>query len=84
MPFVKEERYMGFVSESDAHADKTDLAIETLSDDVSKFLLVGSLGRKEETVGDIDILVIPKSITAINRHNISNPPLSLWESKCSG
>lgn len=36
MPFVKEERYMGFVSESDAHADKTDLAIETLSDDVSK------------------------------------------------
>jgi len=36
MPFVKEERYMSFVSESDAHADKTDLAIETLSDDVSK------------------------------------------------
>ena len=36
-----------------------------ISDDVSKFLLVGSLGRKEEVVGDIDILVIPKSITAI-------------------
>ena len=36
MPFVKEERYMAFVSESDTHADKTDLAIETLSDDVSK------------------------------------------------
>ena len=36
MPFVKEERYMSFVSESDTHADKTDLAIETLSDDVSK------------------------------------------------
>ena len=36
MPFVKEERYMSFVSESDAHADKTDLAIQTLSDDVSK------------------------------------------------
>jgi chaperonin cofactor prefoldin len=36
MPFVKEERYMSFVSESDVHADKTDLAIQTLSDDVSK------------------------------------------------
>ena len=36
MPFVKEERYMSFVSESDSHADKTNLAIETLSNDVSK------------------------------------------------
>jgi hypothetical protein len=36
MPFVKEERYMSFVSESDAHADKINLAIETLSNDVSK------------------------------------------------
>lgn len=36
MPFVKEERYMSFVRESDEHADKTDLAIQTLSDDVSK------------------------------------------------
>ena len=36
MPFVKEERYMSFVSESDTHADKTDLAIQTLNDDVSK------------------------------------------------
>jgi len=36
MPFVKEARYLLFVSEVDVHADKTDLAIETLSDDVSK------------------------------------------------
>lgn len=36
MPFVKEERYMSFVNESDAHADKINLAIETLSNDVSK------------------------------------------------
>ena len=36
MRFDKEERYMSFVSESDAHADKIDLAIQTLSDDVSK------------------------------------------------
>ena len=36
MPFVKEERYVSFVSEVDGHADKTNLAIETLSNDVSK------------------------------------------------
>ena len=36
MPFVKEERYLSFVSESDEHADKTDLAIQTLSEDISK------------------------------------------------
>ena len=36
MPFVKEERYMSFVTESDSHADKINLAIETLSNDVSK------------------------------------------------
>lgn len=36
MPFVKEERYVSFVTEVDGHADKTNLAIETLSNDVSK------------------------------------------------
>jgi|TARA_R110002020_G_scaffold289490_1_gene504963 outer membrane murein-binding lipoprotein Lpp len=36
MPFVKEERYIAFVSEVDGHADETNLAIETLSNDVSK------------------------------------------------
>ena len=36
MPFVNEERYLSFVSESDEHADKTDLAIQTLSEDISK------------------------------------------------
>ena len=36
MPFVKEEIYLSFVSESDQHADKTDLAIQTLSEDISK------------------------------------------------
>ena len=36
MPFVKEERYLSFGRESDQHADKTDLAIQTLSEDISK------------------------------------------------
>jgi len=36
MPFVKEQRFMSFVTESDTHADKINLAIETLSNDVSK------------------------------------------------
>ena len=36
MPFVKEQRFMSFVTETDTHADKINLAIETLSNDVSK------------------------------------------------
>ena len=59
MPFVKEERYMSFVSESDAHADKTDLAIETLSDDVSKLRAeVKALQSKLDSVN-----IQPKSNT---------------------
>tara|TARA_Y100000034_G_C6902587_1_gene417808 strand:+ start:3496 stop:3684 length:189 start_codon:yes stop_codon:yes gene_type:complete len=36
MPFVKEERFNNFWNEVNAHADKTDKAIDTLGDDVRK------------------------------------------------